>query len=261
MAGRGQERVTVSETRVDNIRVPRPAERAPRTSELVADSIRAQVAKGELVPGDRFPSEDQLMEVFGVARTTLREALRILESEGLVEVLRGRRGGPRVTRPSVEHLAKAFALTLQLDGVSIGDVYRARLVVEPQLAGMLAKERPQLALDALVAAIDRAEAAADANDGVAFGVAATAVHEAIVEHSGNTSLALFAKLLHELVAQFYSRTGQEADPAARRRAVKSYRKFYDLVVAGDADGAEAHWRRLMSYTAQGAPDEPVDLFR
>jgi GntR family transcriptional regulator, transcriptional repressor for pyruvate dehydrogenase complex len=217
------------------------------------------VARGELVPGDRFPSEDQLMEVFGVARTTLREALRILESEGLVEVLRGRRGGPRVTRPSVEHLAKGFALTLQLDGVTIGDVYQARLLVEPQLAGMLAKDRSPAALEALLAAIDRADAAA--GDGIAFGEAATAVHEAIVENSGNSSLSLFAKLLHELVAQFYSRTGSQADPAERKRAVKSYRRFYELVDAGDADGAEAHWRRLMSYTARGAPDEPVDLFR
>src|SRR5947207_6101415 len=149
--------------RVENIRVPRPAERAPRTSELVADSIRSQVARGELVPGDRFPSEDQLMEVFGVARTTLREALRILESEGLVEVLRGRRGGPRVTRPSVEHLAKGFALTLQLDGVQMSDVYQARMLVEPQLAAMIARDRSSEALRELRAAIDRAASMAEAD--------------------------------------------------------------------------------------------------
>src|SRR5947207_956952 len=249
--------------RVENIRVPRPAERAPRTSELVADSIRSQVARGELVPGERFPSEDQLMEVFGVARTTLREALRILESEGLVEVLRGRRGGPRVTRPSIEHLAKGFALTLQLDGVTMGDVYEARLMVEPQLAGMMAQEKSPAALDELRAAIDRAAAAADAGDGIAFGEAAAEVHVAIAERSGNTSLAIFAKLLHELVAQFYRRTGSRADPAERKRAVKSYRRLYDLIEAGDAEAAEAHWRRQMAYTGKGAGDErhqPVDLF-
>jgi len=251
----------VTEVRVENIRVPRPAERAPRTSELVADSIRAQVARGELVPGDRFPSEDQLMEVFGVARTTLREALRILESEGLVEVLRGRRGGPRVTRPSVEHLAKGFALTLQLDGVSMSDVYEARMLIEPQLAGMLAKERSRETLRDLQAAIDRAAAAADTSDGVAFGEAAAGVHIAIAERSGNASLGIFAKLLHELVGQFYRRAGARADPAERKRAVRSYRKLYDLIEAGDAEGAEAHWRRQMAYTARGAADDaPIDLF-
>jgi len=252
----------MAEVRVENIRVPRAAERAPRTSELVADSIRAQVARGELVPGDRFPSEDQLMEVFGVARTTLREALRILESEGLVEVLRGRRGGPRVTRPSVEHLAKAFALTLQLDAVSMSDVYEARMLVEPQLAGMLAKERSRETLRELQVAIDRAAVAADSGDGVAFGEAAAAVHVAIAERSGNASLGIFAKLLHELVGQFYRRVAPKADPAERKRAVRSYRRLYELIEAGDADGAEAHWRRQMAYTARGAAevDGPIDLF-
>ncbi|MGW0808964.1 FadR/GntR family transcriptional regulator [Nonomuraea sp. NPDC002799] len=246
---------------VEPMRVPRPVERSARTSELVASSIRSQIARGELQPGDRFPAEDELMEVFGIARTTLREALRILESEGLVTVVRGRHGGPRVTRPTVEHIARMFALLLQIESVTMGDVYDARAAIEPQLAGMLAANRTDLALADLKAAIEAAANAANADDGVAFGEAAAQVHEKIAEHAGNASLSIFARLLHEVVTQFYRRTGALAKSEDRKRAVRSYRKFYKLVEAGDVEGTRAHWSLQMSYTAKGASSqEPVDLY-
>jgi DNA-binding FadR family transcriptional regulator len=247
-------------TTPERVRVPRPIGRSARTSELVAASIRAQIATGELRPGDRFPAEDELMEVFGIARTTLREALRILESEGLVTVLRGRHGGPRVTSPTVEHIAREFALLLQIESVAMDDIYTARSVIEPQLAGMLTAARTPRALAELKSAIDLAAVAANADDGVGFGEAAAAVHEKIAEHAGNASMAIVARLLHEVVTQFYRRSGQAATGEQRKRAVRSYRKLYKLVEAGDAEGAEAHWRLHMVHAGRSRTREPVDLF-
>ena len=67
--------------------------RAPKTGELIATHLRRQIVRGELRPGETLPAESQLMEQFGVSRPTLREAFRILESEPLISVRRGSRGG------------------------------------------------------------------------------------------------------------------------------------------------------------------------
>ena len=85
---------------------PRPAR---KTHEVVAGQLRDRILSGELQVGDRLPPEDELTEVFGVARTTLREALRVLESQGLITIRRGRGGGPVVTHPSLEPAAMALA--------------------------------------------------------------------------------------------------------------------------------------------------------
>lgn len=242
------------------VRIPRRVARGARTSELVASSIRSQIARGELRPGDRFPTEDELMEVFGIARSTLREALRILESEGLVTVLRGRHGGPRVTRPTVEHIARMFALLLQMEGVPMNDLYAARAAIEPWLARMFAENHTPEALADFRAAVDAAAAAAHAEDGAAFGDAAALVHDKLFEHAGNASMALFARLLSEVVSEFYRRSGQVAGSTERKRAVRSYRKFCRLVEARDSDAAEAHWRLQMSHTAKAFLEHPVELF-
>jgi DNA-binding FadR family transcriptional regulator len=212
-------------------------------------------------PSDRFPAEDELMEVFGIARTTLREALRILESEGLVTVVRGRHGGPRVTSPTVEHIARMYALLLQIEGVTMDDLYASRAAIEPWLARMFAENPTPGALAELRSAIDMAAAVAHDDDGTAFGEAAAQVHETLFAHAGNASMAIFARLLHELVTGFYRKSGQASTVAQRKRAVRSYRKFYKLVEAGDAEEAEAHWRLQMSYVGGSVPEgRRLDLF-
>src|SRR2546423_893707 len=69
--------------------------RVPKTAELVARALRRQIIRRELGQGEALPSESALMEQFGVSRPTLREAFRLLESESLIEVRRGVRGGAR----------------------------------------------------------------------------------------------------------------------------------------------------------------------
>ncbi|TDC87056.1 FCD domain-containing protein [Actinomadura sp. 7K507] len=245
----------------ESVRIPRGIERSARTSEIVASSIRAQIARGEFKPGDRFPAEDELMEVFGIARTTLREALRILESEGLITVVRGRHGGPRVTSPTVEHIARMYALLLQIEGVTIDDLYDSRAAIEPWLARRFAETRTPRALAELKAAIEAAAAATHDGDGTAFGEAAARVHETLFEHAGNASMAIFARLLNELVTGFYRTSGQAAGVTERKRAVRSYRKFSRLVEAGDAEAAEAHWRLHMARVGANVPrGRPLELF-
>src|ERR1051325_5810866 len=130
--------------------------RTPKSGEMIAERLRRQIARGELAIGERLPPEDELTATFGIARTTLREALRILESQGLLEIRRGRTGGPVVTMPRIDALAEGLAVTLQLRGATAGDLDAARQLIEPSLAAQLAQHHTDDDLAVIGAAVDRA---------------------------------------------------------------------------------------------------------
>ena len=84
---------------------------APRIAEIVADELRRQIIDGELADGDLLPRQEVLVEQFNVSLVSLREALRILETEGLVSVRRGNRGGAVVHAPAKTiHLLSGVAV-------------------------------------------------------------------------------------------------------------------------------------------------------
>src|SRR5690348_11968170 len=106
----------------------RPAQefRPRRVAELVADELRRQIITGELE--SELPREETLLERFPVSRPSLREAFRILETEGLVQVRRGRVGGAVVRRPTVDGAAYYLGLLLQSNSVNLSDLAGARLI-------------------------------------------------------------------------------------------------------------------------------------
>src|ERR1700687_1458657 len=104
--------------------------RSPKTAELVARTLRRMVVDGQLKDGDFLPHETELMAHFHVSRPTLREAVRVLESERLVEVRRGSRTGARVRVPGPEIVARPAGLLLELSGTTLADVMTARIAIE-----------------------------------------------------------------------------------------------------------------------------------
>ena len=243
--------------------------RAPKTSELIAAQLRRQIVRGSVRPGEKLPPETQLMTQFGVSRPTIREAFRILETEGLIVVRPGSRGGAQVMAPDQTAAARHVGLLLQLRGATIDDVYEARKIAEPVCAAMLARRRTEqdvADLAAEVAEIESAiESAAEAasargeGDGLALDPAlwtrlSYRFHELIMQRSGNKTLALQGAMLHDIVATHTelraSRSfGETGSPERFRLAVQAYRKLLALVEAGDADGAERLWRSHMDLAA------------
>lgn len=233
--------------------------RAPKTSELIAAQLRRQIVRGAVKPGEKLPPETQLMAQFGVSRPTIREAFRILETERLIAVRPGSRGGAQVVAPDPAVAARYVGLLLQLQGATIDDVYEARKVTEPACAGMLAQRRTEQDIADLAALIAETESAIEGGDG---GVPDPAqwsrltgrFHELIMQRSGNKTLALQGAVLHDIVATHtalrVSRSLDEAGSAARfRRAVRSYKKLLALIEAGDAEGAQRLWRSHMDSAA------------
>ena len=256
--------------------------RAPKTSELIAAQLRRQIVRGTVKPGDKLPPETRLMEQFGVSRPTIREAFRILETERLIVVRPGSRGGAQVVAPDQTVAARYVGLLLQLQGATIDDVYEARKVTEPYCAGMLARCRTEqdiADLTALTAEIESAIEAAPAKgegdgrapDPAQWSRLSHRFHELIMERSGNKTLALQGAVLRDIVAMHtelrVSRNFDVAESPERfRLALKSYKKLVTLIVAGDADGAQRLWRSHMDSAAvfllkDDLGDTPVvDLF-
>src|SRR5215207_10356847 len=110
----------------DGVAARAAAVRSPKTAELVAGTLRRMVVDGQLKDGDFLPHEADLIAHFQVSRPTLREAVRVLESERLVEVRRGSRTGARVRVPGPEIVARPAGLLLALSGTTLADVMTAR---------------------------------------------------------------------------------------------------------------------------------------
>ena len=231
-----------------------------KTGETVAAGIRKRIATGDLKIGDRLPTEEELTESFGIARTTLREALRILESQGLIQIRRGRGGGATVTMPDLGRLAEPLAVMLQLRSTTAFDLDEARLLIEPRLAAWLAKNHTENDLAALRAAVGEASAAAEANDQAAFGAAAGLLHGTIIERGGNNTLSVISQLLHRLVLGRYIIGAMNADQALMRRALRSYWKLVDLITDGEAERAQEHWEQQMHWMLAESTDRLLDIY-
>ena len=238
--------------------------RVPKTAELVAARIRRQIIRGEVKEGDALLPEAELMDEFGVSRPTLREAFRILESESLISVTRGSRGGARVHPPDIRVAARYAGLFLQYAGATLEDVQGARLVVEPPAVRRLAERKDTKAVRKLRDLIaQESEALEDAHE---FAELSTRFHEFVVELAGNMTLAMVVGMLHDIVEMHAeSSMAAELDIAATKRAVRSHEKLVDLIEAGDVDGAEAHWHKHLRIASQAILDKAgakavVDLF-
>jgi GntR family transcriptional regulator, transcriptional repressor for pyruvate dehydrogenase complex len=104
--------------------------RGKRTFEEVSDKVKNLIFKGVLKVGDRLPSEAALARQFNVGRQSLREALRLLELSGFIEIQKGSTGGPVVRNMVLNNLSKSFLDAIQIKGITIDQLTAARLDVE-----------------------------------------------------------------------------------------------------------------------------------
>src|SRR3546814_9849364 len=112
----------------------------PRIADTVAGALRDRILAG----ADRLPTQDQLVTEFGVSYPSVREALRILETEGLVTVRRGSVGGAEVHRPNESSAAYHLGLALQGSAVSLGDLAAGLQLLEPLCVAEVARRTDRL---------------------------------------------------------------------------------------------------------------------
>jgi DNA-binding FadR family transcriptional regulator len=217
---------------------------APKAASLIAAQIRKQIVMGELAEGDALPSEAEMLKRLGVSRPTLRQAFRILETEHLIAVQRGSRGGGTVFRPSPELASRYLSDLLRFRATTLADVLAARVMIEPAAVAQLARRRDEQTVERLRALVHEQREGREDDAGGAK--SADHFHVELVELAGNPVLAQYCRLIHYLIrGQIKSLRASpgDGDIAAAHNATEAHAALIELVAAGAVHAASEQWRR------------------
>ena len=232
--------------------------RPPKASELLADALRSRILLEALPPGTPLPSEADLVAQSRLSRASVRETLRVLEAEGLIEITRGRGGGARVSEADPWPAIRLLALTMVRLGAPLRDLFALRTIFEPTVAALAARGATPEQREALVVAAkhDHIE------EMDAQGATATMgdFHKLIGQASGNKLVATMQTVLDE-VTRLHTRT-ETLTESDLRDTVRAHTRIAAAIAAGDADGASAamtrHVRKYERRMAEvGRLEEPV----
>jgi DNA-binding FadR family transcriptional regulator len=230
------------------------AVKVSKLSHAIADRLRSQILSGQRKPGDSLPMEADLIAQFQVSRPTLREALRILEVEGMIALSRGMRSAI-VQGPSVDRAAAYAAMVLMVSRTTMSDLHQVRQLLEPSMVAALALQRDKALIETLRGHLERVKASAERDDFPAALAATNDFHSGLIRSQANAALGLIVAVLAELARDTINVLieGFEQDlPSIRRsmdKTTKGYQRLLDFIEAGDADGARAFWQRYMERAA------------
>ena len=240
--------------------------RIPKAAAIVANRLRRSIVHRQFKDHGALPNETELMAQYHVSRSVVREALRILESESLIEIKRGAGGGARVRHPHIGIAARPTALLLQLEGVTLQDLFEARATLEPAAVRRIATLRPPGAIERLRQL--HAKEVAVTGDPDAYSHAATLFHEEIIELAQNKTLAVIGRLIVDIVDTHHRMTliafnGQSSNIACEA-VDRWHRPLIDMIEAGRVDDAVQHWenhlKRAGELALQGlGPTTVVDI--
>jgi GntR family transcriptional repressor for pyruvate dehydrogenase complex len=210
----------------------------PKASDVLADALRERILRGDFPEGTALPPERELVNQTRMSRTTVREALRILEVQGFVRVKTGRAGGAFVYRPGQDSMADSVDLLIRARRIRIPALLETREAIEPFCAQLAAKRRTDEDLGRLEAANE-----AIAADGTLaeFLQANVDWHVAVAVASHNELLTGFMLALSRSI---YAATDNQGfvDDDVRQTTLRAHRAVTKAIKAQDADAA----RRRMS---------------
>jgi DNA-binding FadR family transcriptional regulator len=219
--------------------VVREVQRA-RSFEGVVEQLRDLILGGDYTSGDRFGAERELAAQFGVSRTTLREAIRTLESEGLLQVKLGAGGGVFISKPTAGRVGNALDSMLNLRQSSQWEIQEFRRDFEPQNAALAARRATHEDVERLRAAIERFRR--KIHEGAPLSGLdrlSADVHEAIAAATRNeVRLAIMMALASSATRALE----QRPNPSALRVHVGSladYDAILEAIETNDADTAHA----------------------
>jgi DNA-binding FadR family transcriptional regulator len=234
--------------------------RPSRIFQHVVDQIQAAILAGSLKPGDLLPSELKLKDMFETSRGTIREALRVLEQKGLVEIKTGVGGGAVVRNVDTGKVTESLDLLIQAQKVTFDQLAEFRETVEGQVAALAAEratEADVARLESLLAAA--ANVLADPRSDYRQMVRLDAqLHIAIAEIAGNPVFLAVLKMVHERVLEAFDRYAL----TQKRVLEENYRDLCELVAAiARSDGKQAfdlarrHVRKFNAYLKEEHPLE------
>ena len=210
--------------------------------QAVVDVLRREIALGRMVPGDRLPAERTLAEQLGVARETLRQALRVLEGSGEVETRRGSRGGAVIREPVIDRELIRADLRSHREAILAHHAYRS--VLEQAAARLAAEHHDPADLDAMQRAQDDIRQAATMP---AARAADTAFHIAVATAGRNPYL--LAAIEDARAEGFHAIDALPFD-FVTATSLDAHQRILDAIRADDAAAAEAAMREHITTSAQ-----------
>jgi GntR family transcriptional repressor for pyruvate dehydrogenase complex len=190
--------------------------------------------------GSPLPTERELGERSGLSRASVREALRILESEGLVQTRPGRNGGTSVKQPTVDSIARSVGLYVRGHRIRLRSLLETREVIEPAIARLAAINRTDEDIAHLIEA--QARLKSSMKDRAAYLGANVDWHMAVVQASHNDPLIGFMIAISETI-----RSGTDIEPFdsddVRRLTIAAHERIQAAIAAGDPEAAERRMAR------------------
>ena len=212
--------------------------RPVRLYERIVEQVEAAVASGELAPGQRLPSERELVTQFGTSRATVREALRVLESNGVVRSRPGDPNGPEILPFSARGLSKQLRRLARAEELTLAQLLVSRMMLDATANRLAAVLRTDEQLSDMEAAIDRMRGALGLGYD-AFSEADLAFHEAVAVASGNTMIQVSNEVVRDTVLSVISDKIAHArnSKALMRRSLEHHQQVLEAIRAGDGPAA------------------------
>lgn len=181
--------------------------RHSRVFQDLVDQIQAAIMDGRLKPGDRLPSQRELVALFQTSRASIREALRVLEHKGLIEIKLGVSGGAVVKTPGTEPITDVLTLLLQQKRVSVDQLTEFRESIEGDVAALAAERATDDDILHLEDILKQAEDCLGLADGTPYDFIRMDIrmHIALAEISGNPVFVAVTRMVHETILGFYDR--------------------------------------------------------
>lgn len=226
----------------------RRTRRVMKTSELIARDIILDISEGGLKTGDSLPPEAAMLKHYEVGRASLREALRLLEVQGLVHIRAGAKGGPVVGAANAENLARMLTLYFGLAGATYEDLCDVMLMLYPRTAEVCAaKKLNKTQVQTLQASVE--QACGVQNPRLIRTETLKDFHVLLTEFSGNSVWSLLADAVALIFADHIISTTDSREFHAV--AAADHKEIGDAVLAGDVARAGQsmleHTERMIAF--------------
>ncbi|MCL4371683.1 MAG: FadR family transcriptional regulator [Chloroflexi bacterium] len=216
-----------------------------RLSESIADRIESMILDNQLRPDDKLPSERELALQFGVSRTAVREAIKLLEQRGLLEPRNGR--GAFVTMPGPNAVSSSLNVVYRMQGWTIDNLHEARWCLECFVVSLAAQRATPEDIARMEEAINTMDRSLDEDDPNRYMQADGEFHAAL---AGATQNPLFLTMIRPLVDLIQDVGRAEFFHGRIRERHQNHKGLLECVRLRDAPSAEAVMRRHLTETRQ-----------
>jgi GntR family transcriptional regulator, transcriptional repressor for pyruvate dehydrogenase complex len=219
--------------------------------EQVASQLRDLIIRGEIGSGDRLPVESELPALFGVSRSTIREALRVLSSQNLITTRRGVRGGTFVVKPERDDVRDFLETSLGLmtvdDALTIDELIEVRELLEVPGASLAATRRTKLQVETLQAMVN----GTDPSSSPKVFEETSRFHEYVFECAGNGLLEMMLGPIFKVLDTRIDRNA--ASPKFWKEVAEDHREIAAAIEAGDAAAAGECMMSHLEHLRAGYP--------